>query len=268
VPWRGPEYENEVPTLGYLIAEYIQAVCRVPDGNHRGEPFILTDPMLLFLLKYYELHPEASADPDKPSRAFRFARGGQLVEPQKWGKGPFAAAVVTAEADGPVVFDGWDASGEPVGRPWATPVIQVTASSEDQTDNTWDALLPMIELGEPEIDDTGRTRINLRGGGKIEPVTSSARSRLGQRITFALQDQTESWTRQNGGTKLADTQRRNLAGMGGRFLETANAWDPTEQSVAQETYESEAGGVYRLRGEPGRGSIRNKRDRQKMLRRL
>ena len=43
------------------------------------------------------------------------------------------------------------------------------------------ALLPMIELGAlgSEVEDTGLGRINLPGGGKIEPVTASAISRLG-----------------------------------------------------------------------------------------
>jgi hypothetical protein len=59
-------------------------------------------------------------------------------------------------------------------------------------------------------------------------------------VTFAVQDQTESWlVSNNGGRKLADNQRRNLAGMGGRWLSTPNAWDPTEDSVAQYTAENE-----------------------------
>ena len=100
----------------------------------------------------------------------------------------------------------------------------------------------MIELGNlaADIPDTGLTRINLPGGGLIEPVTASARSRLGQRITFAVQDETHSWLKSNGGRALADNQRRNLAGMKGRSIETTNAWDPAEQSVAQETWESDA----------------------------
>src|SRR5262249_14430832 len=148
-------------------------------------------------------------------------RGAQLVRPQKWGKGPFSAAWVCAEADpeGPVLFDGWDSAGQPVGRPWATPWIQITAVSEDQTANVWRALVPMIELGDirADIPDTGQTRINLPGGGRIEPVTASARSRLGQRLTGAVQDEAHSWLDRNGGWMLADNQRRNLAGMGGRF---------------------------------------------------
>jgi len=99
----------------------------------------------------------------------------------------------------------------------------------------------MVEMSHSlraDIPDTGETRINLPGGGRIEPVTASARSRLGQRITAALQDETHSWTALNGGRRLADNQRRNLAGMGGRFLETTNAWDPAEQSVAQHTHDA------------------------------
>lgn len=258
MPWRGPEYDGEFPTLGYEVAGWIESHCVVPDGDHQGERFVLTDEMLRFLLWHYRLNPDGS---------WSFPRGSQLVRPQKWGKGPFSAAVICAESYGPVRFDGWDARGEPVGRPWATPHVQVTAVSEDQTDNVWRSLQPMIELGElaAEIPDTGVTRINLPGGGVIEPVTSSARSRLGQRVTFVVQDETHSWVERNGGVRLADNQRRNLAGMGGRFMETTNAWDPTEMSVAQRTSEKPAGVYVDHSGTPV-GSVRNKRERRKVLR--
>jgi hypothetical protein len=264
MPWRGPSFPGEFPTLGYLVAELIQERCVIPDGDHAGEPYVLTNEMLRFLLWHYRLDPSTGR--------FAYSRGSQLVRPQKWGKAPFAAAVVCAEVDpdGPVVFDGWDARGEPVGRPWATPWVQVAAGSEDQTDNVWRALVPMIELGPlgGVLVDTGETRINLPGGGRVEPVTSSALSRLGQRIVLAVQDQTESWTARNGGRALADTQRRNLAGMGGRFLETTNAWDPTEESVAQATAESGEPGVYLDDVDAGAGSVHNKRERRRMLRKV
>lgn len=261
MPWRGPEVPGEFPTLGYAVAELIQAKCAIPDGDLVGQPFELTDEMLRFLLWMYRVDPETGR--------WWFERGGQLVRPQKWGKGPFSAAVICAECDpdGPVRFDGWNASGEPVGRPWATPLVQVTAVSEDQTDNVWRALVPMIDLGAlaADIPDTGETRINLPNGGRIEPVTSSARSRLGQRVTFVVQDETHSWTARNGGHMLADNQRRNLAGMKGRFLETTNAWDPTEDSVAQRTYEH-PDGVHVDYPQPPSGSVRNKRERRKVMR--
>lgn len=266
MPWRGPEHLGEFPTLGYEVGDWIEAWCVVPDGIRAGEPYRLTDEMLRFLLWHYRLRPDARPDPDKPSSAFVYRRS-QLVRAQKWGKGPFSSGIVCAEAEGPVLFDGWDANGEPVGRAWATPWIQITAVSEDQTDNVWRALQPMIELGPLAdlIPDTGETRINLSGGGRIEPVTASARSRLGQRITCSIQDETHSWLATNGGHRLADNQRRNLAGMGGRAIETTNAWDPAEESVAQQTAEAPARDIYRDHTIPPVGSLQNKRELRKML---
>lgn len=262
MPWREPAFPGEFPTLGYQVADWIQERCVIPDGELAGGPYVLTDEMLRCLLWFYRLDPA--------SGRFVYDRGAQLVRPQKWGKGPFSAAVACAEAAGPVLFDGWDAAGEPVGKPWATPWIQVTAISEGQTANVWRALVPMIERGAlaAAIWDTGETRINLPGGGRVEPVTSSAGSRLGQRITFAVQDEAHSWLKRKGGHMLAETQRRNLAGMGGRFFETGNAWDPREDSVAQKTAESGEPGVYHDDVEPGAGSVRNKADRRKMIRRV
>jgi hypothetical protein len=264
MPWRGPEIPGEFPTLGYAVADLIQSVCAIPDGERMGEPFVLTDEQLRCLLHHYRVDPETGR--------FVHFRGTQLVRPQKWGKGPFAAAVICAEAHpvGPVLFAGWDAAGEPVGKPWPSPHVQVTAVSEDQTDNVFRALLPMIQLGAlaADIPDTGLTRVNLPSGGLIEPVTAAAVSRLGQRVTFVVQDQTESWVRANGGHKLADNQRRGLAGMKGRFLSTPNAWDPREDSVAQRTAEVEAPGVYHDDVDPGSGSVRNRQDRRRMLRKV
>jgi hypothetical protein len=200
---------------------------------------------------------------------FFYPRGSQIAKPQKWGKAPISSALVCAEAhpEGPVLFDGWDADGQPVGRPWPAPHIQITACSEDQSDNVWRALQPMIELGPlaSVFPDTGLTRINLPSGGLIEPVTASAVSRLGQRIHLSVQDQTESWLAANGGHKLRDSQRRGLAGTGGRFFETPNAWDPVENSVAQQTYESEPG-VFKTYETPPAGSVRNKAERRRVLR--
>lgn len=268
MPWR-PNDPDEFPTLGYKVAEWIEDHIPITDGEFQGEPFKIEGWELRLLVHHYRLHPDADVDLAKPSRAFYYERGSQLIAPQKSGKSPVAAAMAIAEAYGPVLFAGWNAAGQPVGRPWKTPHIQITGASLDQTDNVWRALQPMVELGDlkADIPDTGLSRINLPNGGMIEPVTSSARSRLGQRITFAVQDETHDWLEKNGGRRLADTQRRNLAGMGGRFVEVGNAWDPSENSVAQETFERESG-VYKLFMHGGEGSIRNKRERMKVLKEL
>jgi len=71
---------------------------------------------------------------------------------------------------------------------WPTPLIQITAFSEEQTDNIYDALRPMIDRGPLHalIPKTGEEFIRLPNGGRIDTVTSNAQSRLGARVTFVL----------------------------------------------------------------------------------
>ncbi len=254
---RGPILAGDVPTLGYYVGDFIEASCAIPDGPRLGTPYLLTTSMWRFVLRFYSLTPDGT---------FVFRRA-QLVRPQKWGKGPFLAAIILDEAVGPALPMGWDEHGWPIAQAWPTPWIQVVAASEGQTDNVWLALLPMIQQG-PLADilpDALNTRVKLPGGGQIEPVTSSALSRLGQRLSFAGHDEPHSWTALNGGVKLADTQRRNLAGMGGRSIETTNAWDPAEESVAQQTYENAPDDVLIDYPEPPPGSIQNRVDRRRVL---
>lgn len=262
--WRGAEYEGEFPTLGWQVGEWIEAHCVIPDGDHGGSPFLLTDEMWTFLAHHYRLKIAAKVGQVAP--AFQYRRS-ILVRPQKWGKGPLTAAIICAESLGPAVFDGWDADGEPVGRPHSTPRVQIAATTDDQTDNVYGHLLPMIQRGPlaDEIPDAGVTRINLPYGGWIEPVTSKATSRLGQPITFAIQDETGIWTKANGGHALARTQRRGLAGMSGRSIETTNAWNPAEMSTAQMGFESRVSDIFKDYRQPPAGlSYKNKAERRKI----
>jgi len=240
MPWRGPRFEGEFPTLGLQVGSWIERNCVIPDGDQQGELFLLTEEMWRFLVRYYRLHPNVEFDERRPSAPFA-NRGGLLMRPQKWGKGPFAAAICLAEGFGPVRFGGWDRQGEPIGRAHPTPWVQIVATSEEQTDNTWLALYEMARRG-PVADiagiDIGVEDINLPSGGKIEPRTSSGRARLGARLTFAVFDETHLFTESNGGVLLASTMKRNIGGMGGRWLETTNAYDPSEKSVAQRTHEA------------------------------
>lgn len=247
MPWRGPEVEGEFPTLGYEVGEWIESNCVIPDGIRQGLPYLLTDEMWRFVLWFYRLHPDAIFEEDRPSAPFVY-RGGQLIRPQKWGKDPFGSSVGLAEAFGPVLFAGWSHAGEPIGRPRPTPWIQIVATAEEQTDNTWLAMYEMATRGAvatfPGVD-IGIEDINLPGGGKIEPRTSSGRARLGARITFAIFGETGLQTESNGGVHLVTTMKRNLSGMGGRWMEITNMYDPSERSVAQRTYESPAKDVLR-----------------------
>jgi hypothetical protein len=125
------------PTLGFQIADYIEASCVIPDREQVGDPFLLTDEQLKFLLWFYRIRPSVKKTEINWKSAVHVPPRRPAHPPQKWGKGPFAAAIVCGEAAGPAVFDGWDAAGQPVGKPWPTPLIQITAISEDQAANVW-----------------------------------------------------------------------------------------------------------------------------------
>lgn len=289
MPWSGPTQPGEFPSLGYVLTEWIEAHCVIPDGFNIGDPFVLSDEQFTFVVNHYRLKPDIEFNPSAPltAQAFHYRRS-QLVRAQKWGKNPLVAAMICGEGVGPVLFAGWADGGEswvcrdhgcdcgwiyeyepgePMGMPWPTPLIQITATSEEQTDNTYAALRPMIDRGPltQVIPKTGEQFIRLPNGGRIDTVTSSATSRLGQRVTFVPQDETGLWLAENKMRRVAETQRRGLAGMGGRAIETTNPWDPAEGSVAQRTYESAATDVYRdYRLPPSHLSYRNKRDRRKI----
>lgn len=269
-----------------VALDWIEAHCVVPDQDDAGSPFIMSDDQFRFVANHYTVKPKAN----QKSKGSNFVfRRSQYVRAQKFGKSPLVAATICLEGVGPALFDGWALGGEvydcrdhgcgcgwvyeyepgePMGRLWSTPLIQVTATSEDQTGNTYDALRPMIELGPLAdlIPKTGEEFIRLPGGGRIMTVTSAAISRVGQRVTFVPQDETGLWTKSNKGHELANAQRRGLAGMDGRALETTNAWNPADDSVAQRTYESDSDDIQRDFVQPPKDlDFTKKSDRRKII---
>lgn len=260
MPWRGPEYPGELPTLGYYVLDWIAEHLVVPDGPAAGEPLELTREQAQFILNLYVVDPsfEGPAVRGRTLVNARLVRRAILSRSKGWGKSPLLAALCLVEALGDVVMDGWDANGEPVGRPWTSlgfkAKVQIVAASEDQTANTWDALLDMARHG-PVYDayeiDPMDTFVAIPRG-RIEYTTSSAVSREGFRPVFAALDQTESWTPSLGGPKLAATIRRNLAKVGGASVETPNAYVPGEGSVAERSYEAARAQMEgKLRGQGG-----------------
>jgi hypothetical protein len=234
MPWRGPQFEGELPTLGYEILEALSEV--LPSPADVDAPLIFTDEQARIVLRWYTI-----------GKAGQFIyRRGCLEMAKGWGKSPLLGGVAIAELALPVLFAGWDAHGEPVARPWGTkdsppPWIQIAAVSEDQTDNTYLTAYEMLVANDGRAADTlgidvGRTRLYLKGRpGRFEPVTAASGSREGQRLSFAILDETHLWMKANKGVKLAATIRRNAAKMGGRTFETTNAPELGENSVAEQT---------------------------------
>lgn len=235
MPWRGPDYPGEFPTLGWTLLDWFADYLPIPSGPHYGKPLLLTDEQAQFILRWYQVDP----------RTGQFVyRRFCLRRPKGWGKSPLLGADAVADLAGPTLFDGWDANGDPVGRPWPTPWVQIAAVSEDQTENTYSAIHAMLTLNDAKAADAlrvevGRTKLRLMDRpGLLEPVTASAGTREGQPITSAKLDEPHLWTPRNGGVKLAATLRRNAAKMGGRTGESTNAFRPGEKSVAEATHKA------------------------------
>jgi hypothetical protein len=246
----------------FVAPEWITTHCVVPDGFRAGAPFKPYTFQFEYYCNFYLVRGDAPWIPENPIKAPAFVyRRGLMVGPQGVGKNPAIAAQICLEGVGPALFAGFAEAGdayicaehgcpcgwryeygigEPKGMPWPTPLIQITAVSQASTDNTYDALRPMIDDGPlaDVIPHTGEEFIRLPGGGRIDTVTSSAQSRLGQRLTFAPQDEVGLYTTRNKMRRVAKTQWRGLSKMGGRASMTTNAWDPGEDSIAKEQFES------------------------------
>lgn len=248
MPWRGPEFDGDFPSLGWALLEWWAEI--LPSPRDPSEPLLFTDEQARGLIEWYAVDPNAGR---------YIYRRGISRRSKGWGKSPREAAKAIAALCGPVVFDGWDANGEPVGRPLGikggdpNPWVQIAAVSEDQTDNTYSVLYELLGANDGKAADElsidlGLTRCYLRERrGRLEPVTASAGSREGQPVTEAVMDETHLWTPRNGGVRLARTLRRNVAKMSGRTYETTNSFVPGEESVAEgshKAFEQGAPGVY------------------------
>lgn len=249
-------------SLGYLAMWWIERHCVVPDGDHAGEAFSPTLDHRVYLANWYRVRAGARVGDRAAAFVYRI---GLWVAAQKVGKSPGVAAETCFEFVGPAVFAGrarggevyecpipgcWCmddpyvfAAGEPMGRPWSTPRIQLAAVVEDQVENTWGALVPMIDDGPLAnlIPKTGEAFIRHPSGNRdarIEIVTSKADGKLGARISAAKCDETGLWNHSNRMDKFERTLRRGAGGMGGRVSHSSNAYDPAENSVLQQHMES------------------------------
>lgn len=238
MPWK-PTEPGELPTLGYDAIDWITENLAHP-GFVDYEPYVLYKEQEDFILKFYELDPLGRLVWSRERvTGRRKIKRGLIGRPRGWSKSPLLAALTILESLGPVVPDGWDSDGQPVGRPWSdirTMLAQITAVSEEQTANTWAPLLHM--LNGPVIDNYPGlepldTFVNLPGEGKIEKRTAAARTIKGAPASFVVLDQTEEWVQSNGGLGLAEKIRDNVAKVGGSTIESPNAFIPGEGSVAE-----------------------------------
>lgn len=232
MPWK-PSHPGEYPTLGYYVLDWWAEYLLSPDRPGQDDPFVATREQAELVLRFYRLDPVTGK---------RVVRRGVVCRPRGWGKSPLVAGFCLVEALGDVVFDGWDAQGRPVGRPWwteRTPNVHVTATTDDQTEFTWRPMQQMISdhlIDEyPGLEPLG-TFIATPYDGKIQQLTSSATSNKGGTPVFVSMDQTETWVPGKNGPAFHKMLLSNLTKTGGTCLETPNAYTPGDGSVAESTF--------------------------------
>lgn len=216
-------------TLGWQCLDWASAFLVQPDGFDRGAVWNYTDDQARFILWYYALDEYGKFI---YRRAYRERAKGV-------GKTPMVAAIACTELLGPVVFAGWDANGNAVGRPHPNPLVQLAAVSESQADQTMVLINSMLANGPAESYyglDIAMSRVYVPGGGKLEKVTASPRSREGARPSFVVLEETHNWVPAENGPVFAEVLRRNLAKVNGRSIEVTNAPLPGENSVAEATH--------------------------------
>lgn len=198
-------------------------------GDVQGAPLQLTDEACGFLVRAYRLRPDGR----------RAVRRAGLFRSKGWAKTELAGVIAAAELCGPVRFDGFDAAGEPVGRPVTAPRVRCYATEEGQAGETYDAAAYMLANGDAFDEyrlDVGLGRTFLAGGGEMTPRVSAPTSTEGGKDTFAVFDETHLYLTQ----RLRELHRVVLRNLGKRALhadpwslETSNMYRPGDSSVAE-----------------------------------
>lgn len=181
------------PTLGPQLEPLLREGCIFGPGSLQGKPAELDAEKRAVLYSLYEVYPKGH----RLAGRRRFKRGGV-----SWRKGlaktEFGAWVTWLELhpDAPVRCDGFDAYGQPVGRPVVSPYIPMLAVTVEQVEElAYGALYYMVTEG-PDADLFDATnerivRLSARGtaDGKAVPLANSPGSRDGARTTFQLFDE-------------------------------------------------------------------------------
>ncbi len=226
------------PTLGPVVCDWIEEYLVHGPGDVQGQPVDLDDEFRRFIYCAYEVFPR-----DHPLAGRRVYRRAFLSRPKGRAKSELGGMLCCAELLAPVRFDGWDAGGEPVGRPVTSPEVLCVATEEDQAGNTFDNCVLMLsngEAGDAYPVDVGLTRIFLDGGGVIEPITAVATSKDGGKSTFIVADETHLWTDPRL-KRLHAVLTRNITkrkAANGWLLETSTMYAPGDESVAEETHKA------------------------------
>ena len=236
---------SDWPTLGWQIIDWTeQYLCHGP-GDIQGEPLVWDEEFCQIILDAYRLFPRGHENEGR-----RVVSYFGISMPKGRAKSEFAGALVCAELLGPVRFDGWDAKGEPVGKPVTYPFIRPLATEEGQTGNTYGNVQTMLEHARDNFPsewqfsqlDIGSTRTFVGKGGRlgeIRPSTAGAASKDGGKESFAVVDEPHLYylpeLRQMHAMVRRNARKRKIAQPW--MLATTTMFQPGQGSVAEDLYD-------------------------------
>jgi phage terminase large subunit-like protein len=238
--WAGPLFDGHVCSLGYEMLDwYHEYQCHGP-GDVQGEPLDYDDEMRDFVIEVYRIDPKTGR---------RIYDEGVLSRAKGRAKSETAGHIGIGEAFGPVRFDGWDANGQPVGRPVVSPLLKCLATEESQAGNTFENIAFIAGEWGPDVHPEiyggvsgirqyqSATALYLPHGGEIRACTAGSASKDGGKETWVCADESHLYVLREL-KSMYGTVRRNL---GKRklaepwLLQTSTAYRPGEQSIFEET---------------------------------
>ena len=205
----GPDPEPW-PTLGAGICALIEESAVYGPGSLQGQPYVIDPEFRAFIHRAFEVYPKTV------TKAFAGAGPGLIVKnPHPWaGRRRFKRvglsvrkglaktekeallAYTELHPEGPTRCDGFDASGNPVGRPVRAPYIPMLAVSVEQVEELAFGALSYIctEGADADLFDVTLDRIVRldeygRADGSAVPLANSPGARDGARTTLNCYDE-------------------------------------------------------------------------------
>jgi phage terminase large subunit-like protein len=210
--WAGPLFDGHACSLGFEVADWIEANCCHGPGDIQGDPITLDDEMLGFIVESYRIDPESGR------KVFDEA---VLSRPKGRAKTEIAGWLVCAEAFGPVRFSHWGEDGQPVGTRVRSPLIKCLATEESQATAAFSVVAYIVnDWGvefRPEVyagvsgarQYQSATALYLPHGGEIRACTSGSASKDGGKETFVVADESHLYVLREL-KSMYGTVRRNL----------------------------------------------------------
>lgn len=241
MPWSGPLFEGHVCSLGYEVLDWIEEYCCHGPGDVQGEPLDFDEEIRDFVIECYRLDPRTGR---------RLVREAVWSRPKGRAKSEVAGEIICAEGVGPVRFDGWDAEGQPVGRPLLSPLIKCLATEEGQARETAFSTAAFV-LGTwgPDVHPDvyagvsgvrryeSATSVYLPHAGEVRACTAGAASKDGGKETFVVPEEIHLYVlpelRRMYATVMRNLPKRRLAEPWA--LAPTTAYRPGEQSIAEQT---------------------------------